>query len=63
MKDSKGRECMDNCHGTYDEKLEDNEQSHWWLKFGDIKRETASTTVAAQDQAISTNYFKNKILK
>jgi hypothetical protein len=25
--------------------------------------ETESTIVAAQDQAISTNYFKNKILK
>ena len=30
-----------------------------WLKAGDIKGET----VAAQDEAISTNYFKNKILK
>jgi len=38
--------------------------SHYrWLKSGDIKRETGSTLVAAQDQAISTNYFKNKILK
>jgi hypothetical protein len=27
------------------------------LKFGDIKGETESTIVAAQDQAISTNYF------
>jgi hypothetical protein len=33
------------------------------LKFGDIKGETESTIVAAQDQAISTNYFKRKILK
>ena len=29
----------------------------------DIKGETESTKVAAQDQAISTNCFKNKILK
>jgi hypothetical protein len=28
-----------------------------------VKGETESTVVAAQDQAISTNYFKNKILK
>ena len=28
-----------------------------------IITETESTIVAAQDQAISTNYFKNKILK
>jgi hypothetical protein len=41
----------------------DNEQSHRWLKFGNIKGETESTIVAAQDQAISTIYFKNKILK
>ena len=44
-----------------DEKLLDIEQSHRWLKSGDIKGETESTTVAAQNQAISTNYFKNKI--
>ena len=28
-----------------------------------IKGETESKIVAAQDQAISTNYFKNKIFK
>jgi len=33
------------------------------LKFGDIKGETESTTGAAQDKTIHTNYFKNKILK
>ena len=41
----------------------DIEQSYRWLKSGDIKGQTESTIVAAQDQAISTNYFKNKILK
>jgi hypothetical protein len=46
-----------------DENLVDIKQSYRWLKHGDIKRETESTTVAAQDQAISKNYFKNKILK
>jgi hypothetical protein len=40
----------------------DNEQACQWLKFRDIKGETGSTIVAAQDQATSTNYFKNKIL-
>lgn len=54
-------------HGQFpcnlDKKLVDNEQSYRWLKFGNIKGETESTIVAAQDQAISTNYFKNKILK
>ena len=48
---------------SLDEKLVDIEQSHRWLKYGDIKGETESTIVVAQDQAISTNYFKNKILK
>jgi hypothetical protein len=46
-----------------DEKLVDIEQSYRWLKSGDIKGETESTIVAAQDLAISTNYFKNKIFK
>jgi len=48
---------------SLDEKLVDIEQSYHWLKYGNIKGETESTIVAAQDQAISTNYFKNKILK
>ena len=38
-------------------------KSHRQLNFQDIKGEIESTVVAAQDQAISTNYFKNKILK
>ena len=46
-----------------DEKLVYIEQSYRWLNSGDIKGETESTIVAAQDQAISTNYFKKKILK
>jgi hypothetical protein len=41
----------------------DKEQSYRRLEFGDIKRKTESTIVAAQDQAVSTNYFKRKILK
>ena len=46
-----------------DEKFVDIEQSYRWLKSGDIKAETESIIVAAQDQVISKNYFKNKILK
>ena len=48
---------------SLDEKLVDIDQLYRWLKYGDIKGETESTIVAAQDRAISTNYFKNKILK
>jgi hypothetical protein len=33
------------------------------VKFGDVKEEAESAIVAAQDQAISADYFKNKILK
>jgi len=45
-----------------DEKLVDIEQSGCWLKSGDIKGETESTIVATQNQAINTNYLKNKSL-
>jgi len=72
MKDSIAEKTKKRWHGkrmhgqlpcNVDEKLVDIEQSYCWLKSGDIKGETESTIVAAQDQAISTNYFKNKILK
>jgi hypothetical protein len=46
-----------------DEKLVDIEHSYRWLKSGNIEGETESTIVAAQDQAVSTNYFKNKSWK
>jgi hypothetical protein len=53
-------------HGQYSyklgEKLVDMEQSNRWLKCGDIKGETESTIVAAQDQAAKTNCFKNKFV-
>jgi hypothetical protein len=38
----------------------DKGQSYRRLNFGDIKGETGSTAVAAQDQALSTNYFNKK---
>jgi predicted restriction endonuclease len=53
---------MGNFHVAF-EKLVYKEQSYRWLKFGDIKGETESTIVTAQDQAVSTNYFMRKILK
>ena len=71
MKDSIAEKTKERLHGkrmhgqlplNLEEKLVDIEQSYRWLKSGDIKGETESTIVAAQDQAISTNYFKKKIL-
>jgi hypothetical protein len=41
----------------------DRKQPYQWLKSRDIKGETDNTTVVAEYQAISTNYFKGKILK
>jgi hypothetical protein len=46
-----------------DEKPMDIEQSYRKLNSGYVKGETESTIVAAQNQATSTNYFKNKTLK
>ena len=72
MKDTIVEKTKERWHGkrmheqlplNLDEKLVDIEQSYRLLQSGDIKGETESTIVAAQDQAISTNYFKNKILK
>ena len=64
IKDSIGEKTKERWEGkkmhgqlphNIDETLVDNEQSYHWLKSGDIKGETESTVVAAQDQAISTN--------
>ena len=43
-----------------DETLVDIEQSYRWTKSGDIKGETESTIVAAQDQAISKTILRIK---
>ena len=72
MKDIIAEETKERWHGkrmhgqlpcNLNEKLVGIEQSYRWLKSGDIKGETESTIVAGQDQVISINYFKNKILK
>jgi hypothetical protein len=48
---------------SLDDMLMDREQTYRWLKFGDIRGETESLIVLAQDQALGTNYFKRKVLK
>jgi hypothetical protein len=47
---------------SFDEALIYKEQSYRWLKFGDIKGETESVIMAAQDQAITTNSFIHRRL-
>ena len=42
------------------EKLVDIEQSYRWLKSGNIKGETESIIVAAQDQAINKTILRIK---
>jgi hypothetical protein len=41
---------------SLDDMLVDREQTYWWLKFGDVKGERESLILAAQDQALGTNY-------
>jgi hypothetical protein len=59
MKDSIAEKTNERWHGKrmhgqfprdLDEKLVDIEQSYRWLKSGDIKGETESTIVAAQNR-------------
>jgi hypothetical protein len=54
-------------HGQYirdiDRKLVSEEDTFLWLTKGDLKAETESEIVAAQDQALQTKYYATKILK
>jgi hypothetical protein len=63
-KETWGRKRM---HGQFPRSLDDmlvaREQTYRWLIFGDIKGETESLTVAAQDQELGTNYFKRIVLE
>jgi hypothetical protein len=53
-------------HGQYirsiDTQLISEEDTFLWLWRGDLKAETESETVAAQDQALQTKYHETKIL-
>jgi len=53
-------------HGPYirntDRQLISEEDTFLWLLKGDLKAETESEIVAAQDQAIQTKYYVTKIL-
>jgi hypothetical protein len=53
-------------HGQYirniDRQLISEEDMFLWLSKGDLKAETESEIVTAQDQAIQTKYYATKIL-
>ena len=53
-------------HGQYirniDRQLIIEEDTFLWLSKGDLKAETESETVAAQDQALQTKYYATKML-
>jgi hypothetical protein len=53
-------------HGQYiqniDRQLISEEDMFLWLTKGDLKAETESEIVAAQDQALKTKYYTTKIL-
>ena len=53
-------------HGQYirniDRELISEEDTFLWLSKGDLKAETESEIVAAQDQALQTKYYATKIL-
>ena len=52
-------------HGQYirniDRQLISEEDTFHWLSKGDLKAETESEIVAAQDQALQTKYYATKI--
>ena len=52
-------------YGQFARQSEDqrNDETWTWLKVGELKRETESLIIAAQDQAIRTNYVKATIDK
>ena len=53
-------------HGQYirniDRQLIGEEDTILWISKGDLKAETESEIVAAQDQALQTKYYATKIL-
>jgi len=53
-------------HGQYvrntDRQLVSEADTFLWLSKGDLKAETKSEIVAAQDQALQTKYYATKIL-
>ena len=49
-------------HRNIDRHFNSEEDTFLWLSKGDLKAETESEIVAAQDQALQTKYYATKIL-
>jgi hypothetical protein len=49
-------------HRNMDRQLMSEEDTFLWLSKGDLKSETESEIVAAQDQALNVKYYATKIL-
>ena len=54
-------------HGQYPKRTKEKDvnqdKTHNWLSTPGLKSETEGFIIAAQDQCIKTNYYRNKILK
>ena len=54
-------------HGQYPERVYisviDKESTYKWLKSSSLKGETEGFIIAAQDQSLATNNYRNKIFK
>ena len=67
MKEIQNKYTNEPMHGQYAQALEseqiDKKKSIAWLRSAGLKETTESLIIAAQDQTLATNYYKNKILK
>ena len=63
IKETWGKKPM---HGQYLDRVKkadvDKESTHKWLRSASLKRETEGFIIAAQDQSLATNNYRNKII-
>ena len=67
MKEIQNKYTNKPMHGQYAQALKseqiDKKKCIAWLRSAGLKETTESLIIAAQDQTLATNYYKNKILK